>query len=696
MLLLASVALRAEPSVPWTPSALVRHDLELLADEGGLDLTVTQWPLPRAAVLRAVEKLAPQLSPRLDLARERVLRALVSERSSRLSITLQTNGDGLSAFGDDATRGSTVAVRSASFDGARVAAQLGARVESNSGLAQDRKLRLDDSALVTDLHGVQLQAWSHRSWWGPGWQSSLVLSNNSPAFNGVGLQRTSASRSESPWLSWLGPWNFDVFLAQSEDVSNPANPYLFGQRLTFKPFANLELGLTRTAQWGGRGRNQTLNSFLRMMTGTDVNADTAQEQRGDPANEMAGYDARLKCPLGLRCAAYVQAIGEDRAGLFPSRFLGLYGLESWSADGRQRFFAEYAETGCRTPVGRPMLRNCAYRNYAYPEGYTNAGRWIGASVGPDSRLLTVGWLDAGSSTTVRLSAGSVGSRIATFTPGAQDPTTSGHLVGVVAKQSFQWGPATLTPEFAWNHVNAPAGASTEARIGVNLQMSLDPAYREASGALGTSLSSAAPSHWQALWVSAGLVGAAALLDRPIDDYARAHAQNPSGRAIGRVGSAIPIGAFGVAGLSWVTQNGSVQGDVARSALEAGLAAAAVSEVSKFVVDRARPTEERGAASFGGTNARGRSSFPSIHAAVAWAVLTPYAKHYDAPWLYGVAALTSAGRIAARDHWLSDTVAGAAVGYYLGDFMYRRSGAAAEPADVRLWITPRSVRIEKNF
>ncbi len=674
---------------------MIRHDLELLADDAGLDLTVTQWPLPRAAVLRAVEKLGAHLSLPLDLARERVLQALAAETSSRLSMVLQTKDDGLAAFGDDATRGSSVAVRSSTFAGAFVAAQLGARIESSSGLAEDRKLRLDDSALVTELLGVQLQAWSHRSWWGPGWQSSLVLSNNSPSFNAAGLQRASASRSTSPWLSWLGPWNFDMFVAQSEDVANPANPYFFGQRLTFKPFATLELGLTRTAQWGGRGRRQTLKSFLGMVTGAGVNADTVQEQQVDPANEMAGYDARLKCPAGLRCAAYVQAIGEDQAGLLPSRFLGLYGLEFWAADGRERFFAEYAETGCRSPIGRPILRNCAYRNYAYPEGYTNAGRWMGASIGPDSRLLTLGWLDVGSGTTVRLSTGSVGSRIATFTPAVQDPTTSGHLVGFVAKQAFEWGPALLTPEVAWNRVNAPAGAVTEARIGLNMQMSLDPAYREVAGTFGASLSSGATSPWQPAWVAAGLVTAAALLDRPVDDYVRAHAQNPSGRALGHLGSAIPVAAFGLASLSWSLQRGSVQGDIALSALEAGLVAAGVSEVGKFAVGRARPTEERGAASFG-ASARGQSSFPSIHTAVAWAVLTPYAKYYEAPWLYGVATLTNAGRIAARDHWLSDTVAGAALGYYLGDLMYRRSGAAAEPSAVRLWVTPRAVRLEKTF
>ena len=50
----------------------------------------------------------------------------------------------------------------------------------------------------------------------------------------------------------------------------------------------------------------------------------------------------------------------------------------------------------------------------------------------------------------------------------------------------------------------------------------------------------------------------------------------------------------------------------------------------------------------------------------------------------------------RDHWVSDTVAGAALGYYLGDLFYRRSDAAKEPDGLRFWITPRTVTLQLTF
>jgi membrane-associated phospholipid phosphatase len=53
----------------------------------------------------------------------------------------------------------------------------------------------------------------------------------------------------------------------------------------------------------------------------------------------------------------------------------------------------------------------------------------------------------------------------------------------------------------------------------------------------------------------------------------------------------------------------------------------------------------------------------------WAAVTPYAKEFDMPWLYGVAAITNAARVGSREHWFSDTVAGSVIGYALGSLAW---------------------------
>ena len=147
---------------------------------------------------------------------------------------------------------------------------------------------------------------------------------------------------------------------------------------------------------------------------------------------------------------------------------------------------------------------------------------------------------------------------------------------------------------------------------------------------------------------------------------------------------------------WLTQRGSPQGDVAFDAVEAGLSAFAFAEVGKLVVDRARPEAGLGPASFGVQKHRTGSSFPSVQSALAWAVLPPYAEHYRHPWLYGAAALTGAARVMGRHHWVSDTVGGALLGYWIGDYLYQHGRTASDRPQPRVAITPQSLVLSLPF
>jgi Capsule assembly protein Wzi len=471
---LLAPASQAAASLPWTPSPLARHHLALLVDDAGLELPLSQWPLPSAAVAEALDRLPPTLSSALDAARAQIAAELRAHSGSSSQLTLRNSAESLVGFGDDAAPSSSFVLASSRFGNEHAAAQLGVRLNRNEASdAAPAGVRFEGSAVATEALGVQWQAWVRRSWWSPGWQSSLVLGNNAPAFAGLSLQRASAVASSSPWLAWLGPWNFELFAARLDGTSVPAHPFLIGNRLTLRPFSGLEIGITRAAQWGGRGRSHSLPSFVNMLFGRQLNADTDTQREVDPANEMGGFDLRLRCPSWLRCASYLQLIGEDQAGSLPSRYLGLYGLEAWSDDGRQRWFAELAETGCRMPILQRSLTPCAYRNYAYPEGYVFDQRWLGAGVGPDSRLLTLGWMNELEGSSLRLHYGRVGSSIGRYSALTADPQSSGRLVGIVARQSLRWGSANLTPELSWLRIRALAGARTELRAGLTLSLSLD-------------------------------------------------------------------------------------------------------------------------------------------------------------------------------------------------------------------------------
>ena len=684
-------------SVPWTPSASARHAIELLVDDGGLPLTTTQWPLPRDAVQRALDTLPAELPPSLDAARAVVRTELRAQQAARVGVTVRERKDALPGFGDDATPGSSLQLRSGEYDGPHLAMQVGGRLDpvDDAGRRQATP-RLDDTAVVAEAHGVQAQAWAHRSWWGPGWQSALPLSNNSPPLDGIGFQRASVLPSDSPWLSWLGPWNTDFFVARTEGESEGpgSNPLLTGWRLTARPLPLLEIGLTRMAQFGGTGHPETLGSFARAVVGSHANAQTVAAQSRDSGNGLAGADLRLRCPFGVRCAGYAQVMGEDSRKHLPFKYLETVGVETWSADGAMRFYFEASEVGCRETWKHPTTPGCAYVNYAYRNGFTNGNRWLGASVGSDGKLLTLGWIDSEWDSAVRLDYGHVGSHIDTFSESIQPVSPGTPLWALSARRSWHFGSTSVTPEFDWTRLEGPDGVHVSSRIGLEMSTTLDDLGVATPSRIGQALSGAASPATDRLLTAGALIGGAALFDRAANSYAAQHHNEPALKVLRQAGDVLPYAEFGLAGAAWLARSGSADGNVALASIESGLSTLVASELIKQAVDRSRPRDDRGAADFG-HDKRKDSSFPSIHTALSWSVITPIAQHYDAPWLYGVAAMTNVGRVAGREHWLSDTVAGAVLGYVVGDWFGKHANDGTLPGS-SVVLVPHGVVLSTTF
>jgi membrane-associated phospholipid phosphatase len=75
--------------------------------------------------------------------------------------------------------------------------------------------------------------------------------------------------------------------------------------------------------------------------------------------------------------------------------------------------------------------------------------------------------------------------------------------------------------------------------------------------------------------------------------------------------------------------------------------------------------------------------------LGWAVATPFALEYNAPWLYGIAGLTNLARVGSREHWVSDTVASSLIGYGLGRIFWQ-SSRHPEKGEPRVMLQPGGV------
>ena len=99
---------------------------------------------------------------------------------------------------------------------------------------------------------------------------------------------------------------------------------------------------------------------------------------------------------------------------------------------------------------------------------------------------------------------------------------------------------------------------------------------------------------------------------------------------------------------------------------------AVVEAFKFAFARERPTATDGQGRFFQTVSN--ASFPSTHSTLGWTIAPVIAHEYPG-WLsqtlaYSGATAISVSRVAGRQHFPSDVVAGAAIGWLIGRQVYR--------------------------
>jgi len=170
-------------------------------------------------------------------------------------------------------------------------------------------------------------------------------------------------------------------------------------------------------------------------------------------------------------------------------------------------------------------------------------------------------------------------------------------------------------------------------------------------------------------LAAGAVLGGALFDKPVDRFFKKHQDSAAARGLGNFGKVMPVALVGAAGAAMAFSDERMQ-NTGLISLESVAGAIGVTELGKYAFNRARPGEERGPWVQVASGSRSNTSFPSGHSAVAFAAVTPFAQEYDTPWLYGVAALSAAGRVSGRQHWVSDTVAGSLVGYAIGSWLWQ--------------------------
>lgn len=389
---------------PWLAPGdiLMRSDLQLLSDVGILRVPINTWPLSLANIASEIDDASLiegdfLVAQALKRIQDRInVESRVNDPKVSNVIRLSGKPSAIRTF-EDTPRAEAEVGGSISWLGKRFAIKAVGRRVSNS--LDDDSVHLDGSYIGVAAGNWMLSLGYPERWWGPGWDGSLILSTNARPAPQISIQRNISTPFTTKWLKWIGPWSLTSFFQQLDDKRVIEDAVLFGLRMTARPTDDLEIGLSRTAQWCGTGRSCSANTFMDLLLGHDnpgVNIDESQE----PGNQLAGLDFRWTSPIGdLPYASYLQWIGEDtrQGGPQIGSWIRQFGVEFWGVvpglNWRHRSHVEWADTICREGgFGRGKKKpGCAYNHpRMYATGYRYNGLSIGHGIDTDSLSSSIG------------------------------------------------------------------------------------------------------------------------------------------------------------------------------------------------------------------------------------------------------------------------------------------------------------------
>lgn len=377
----------------------LRDDLTLLVDEGVINLPLNEWPLARKDVADALVPIDASgihaLGLQLALARVRAATAMPEDAATwRLREVRLTAGEpGL--LRHEGTLGrENLELNSrggATTDRYNITLSATGALDPSDG----QELRFDGTDISVRWGNWILSANQMDRWWGPGRDGSLILSTNARPMPALSLDRIRSVPLDVPVLRWLGPWRFSGFLGLMENHRDDVDrPVFMGMRLVFKPAPIFEFGLSRSAQFCGKGRQCNLGTFGRVLIGRDnVGIRGLEDPDKEPGNQMAGFDVRIVSPFKpLPVAIYGQQIGEDNSSTgIPERYLALFGTETWfmlRSGAVLRAHVEYANTKVKW-YNSEIEYDTSYTQGIFTEGYRYRSRNVGHTTDGDSETTSV-------------------------------------------------------------------------------------------------------------------------------------------------------------------------------------------------------------------------------------------------------------------------------------------------------------------
>src|ERR1700730_15183723 len=233
-------------------------------------------------------------------------------------------------------------------------------------------------------------------WWGPGDGGPMMFSDNAAPINMFRVNRVAPLKLPSI-LGWLGPMRTEFFLGQldgAEFIVTPSGfagqfgqslspqPFINGQKISFKPTRNFEFGAFRTTVYGGPGYPLTFNTFARSLFSTENKGTFGTARK--PGDRRSGIDFSYRLPgMSKWLSFYSACFADDQFSP-----IGYFDRSAWHAGLYLSQFPKIPKLDLRVegvytdnPIGGNVGHGFYYFNFTWRNGYTSNGDLIGSWIG---------------------------------------------------------------------------------------------------------------------------------------------------------------------------------------------------------------------------------------------------------------------------------------------------------------------------
>ncbi len=349
---------------PWVKvgDERTRHHLSYLNDSGAISLPLTTWPLNWANVSMALGNIQFDRLSDAQLWSYRYVKHALKRANRTLktkkSLYASNSPQPFTHF-SEAPREEVLAQSDNTLLKGWAAVNLSASAVRNA--SDGDKYRFDGTYIAATTGNWVIGIGAIDRWWGPGWQSSIILSNNARPAPGIFIKRKTSAPAQLPLLHWAGPWQLELFANQLEDEREIDNTALIGARLSIHPLSFIALS----------------QSYLNLRGGEHT--DPAFETN-KASQQHISYDARLHGNAGhLTWALYGQLLHNTPRASERAQNASLLGIESSFVlnDVHNRVVLEVSDTSHDLTSQDEANTTAIYEHPYYREGYRHYGRSLG-------------------------------------------------------------------------------------------------------------------------------------------------------------------------------------------------------------------------------------------------------------------------------------------------------------------------------